>query len=65
MIELAGTHTWVTAHVSSDPIKVKRLTNGPGSLHGAESAMCLFFSIGENQSGGVTGPAVESPNGLL
>lgn len=64
MIELTDTHTWVTAHVSSDPMKVKRLTNRPVSLHGAESAMCLFF-FGENQSGGVTGPAVESPNGLL
>lgn len=45
MIELTDTHTWVTAHVSSDPMKVKRLTNGPGSLRGAESAMCLFFLL--------------------
>lgn len=35
------------------------------SLHGAESAMCLFIGETENQSGGVMGPALESPNGLL
>lgn len=30
-----------------------------------EAAMCLFMFLMENQSGGVMGPAVESPNGLL
>lgn len=34
-------------------------------LCGAGSAMCLFIGEAENQSGGVMGPALESPNGLL